>query len=150
MRHSSLATRNPILGQLVERLLPARYRARHQAGLARVQAGGAHHVIGTTVEMQGLRRDGSEFPLLLSLSEWWVAGQQFYTAIIHDVTARKQAEVQLQESHRQLAETLTELRATQQQIIQQEQLRGLSQMASGIAHTSTMPCHPSSGLPNCS
>jgi len=51
-----------------------------------------------------------------------------------DITARKQAEEQLQDSNRQLEKALTELRQMQGQVIEQENLRVLGQMASGIAH----------------
>ena len=51
-----------------------------------------------------------------------------------DITARKQAEEQLLEGNRRLEETLVELRQTQQQLIQQENLRAMGQMAAGIAH----------------
>lgn len=54
--------------------------------------------------------------------------------IIQDITDRKLAEERLKESNRLLEQTLSELRRTQQQIIQQERLRALGQLASGIAH----------------
>lgn len=54
--------------------------------------------------------------------------------IIQDITNRKLTEERLKESNRLLEETLSELRRTQQQIIQQERLRALGQLASGIAH----------------
>ena len=55
--------------------------------------------------------------------------------IFWDITERKLEREQLQRTNQQLTAALAELHQTQQQIIQQEQLRGLSQMASGIAHS---------------
>lgn len=52
----------------------------------------------------------------------------------YETAERKQAEVSLQESNRQLKEALTELAAMQKHIVQQERLRALGQMASGVAH----------------
>lgn len=52
----------------------------------------------------------------------------------YETAERKQAEVSLQESNRQLTEALTELAAMQKRIVQQERLRALGQMASGVAH----------------
>jgi signal transduction histidine kinase/HAMP domain-containing protein len=52
----------------------------------------------------------------------------------YETAERKQAEASLQESNRQLKEALTELAAMQKHIVQQERLRALGQMASGVAH----------------
>lgn len=51
-----------------------------------------------------------------------------------DLSERKRAEASLRESHAQLEAAMTELKTTQQQMVQQERLRALGQMASGIAH----------------
>jgi PAS domain S-box-containing protein len=53
---------------------------------------------------------------------------------VHDISVRKQTEESLRESTRQLGATVAELRETQKQIVQQERLRALAQMASGVAH----------------
>ena len=52
----------------------------------------------------------------------------------HDITQHKITEQQIQETNRQLTLALTDLRAAQQQLVEQERLRALGQMASGIAH----------------
>ena len=91
-----------ILGQPLSISIPADYQDAHAAGLDRVQAGGEKHIIGKIVELEGLRKDGTRFPLELSLSEWQVAGCQFYTAIIRNVTERKLAEDNLKKSVTQL------------------------------------------------
>jgi diguanylate cyclase (GGDEF)-like protein/PAS domain S-box-containing protein len=84
-------------GQLITLLLPARHQAGHLSGMERVKAGGAKHVIGRTVELEGRRKDGSEFPLELSLSEWQVADQIYYTAVLRDITERKRLKEELQQ-----------------------------------------------------
>jgi PAS domain S-box-containing protein len=90
-----------VTGQPATVVVPQEYRDRHRAGLDRVKSGGEPHVIGKTVEMEGLRRDGSEFPLELSLTAWKVASGRFYTAIIRDITERKSAEEALRASEEQ-------------------------------------------------
>jgi PAS domain S-box-containing protein len=94
------------LGQSLELLLPDRYRTAHRRGLQRVGQGGPSNVIGTTVELHGLRKDGSEFPLELSLSKWRQGGRIFFTGIMHDISARTRAAEALQRSERNLAVTL--------------------------------------------
>jgi len=81
-----------IYGQPLTLLMSPRYRDDHVNGMERVRLGGDKHAIGSTVEVEGLRKDGSEFALELSLSEWEIASGKFYTAIIRDVAERKRAE----------------------------------------------------------
>lgn len=80
------------LGQPLTRLMPERFRQAHQYGLERMQHGGPSRVIGRTIELAGLRKDGTEFPLELSLSSWHTHDGTFFTAIIRDITERKRAE----------------------------------------------------------
>jgi len=91
-----------ILGQALTRLMPERYREKHLEGMERVWSGGETRIIGKTVEVEGLRKDGSEFPLELSISIWQIADEKFCTAIIRDVTERKQAEEALRENEERL------------------------------------------------
>jgi PAS domain S-box-containing protein len=80
------------LGQPLTRLLPTHFVAGHVMGMERLRTGGESQILGRTLEAEGLRKDGQRFPLELSLSEWQVAGEKFYTAIIRDITERKRAE----------------------------------------------------------
>jgi PAS domain S-box-containing protein len=81
-----------ILGELIEIIIPDRFRESHQIGIHRVSSGGPTHVIGSTVELAAIRSDGSEFPVELSLATWFLDDQRYYTGIIRDITERKQAE----------------------------------------------------------
>ena len=81
-----------------------------------------------------VRMDGTTVDVSVSAVPFTYQGQNGALAFVHDITERKQAEQQLRDSNRQLSEALKELRQTQRQIIQQENLRALGQMASGIAH----------------
>ena len=90
-------SKNEICGQSITILLPARHLAGHLSGMECVQIGGEKHVIGRTVELEGLRKDGSEIPLELSLSEWQVADRNYYTAVIRDITERRRLKEELQQ-----------------------------------------------------
>jgi PAS domain S-box-containing protein len=74
-------------------------------------------------------RDG-----LISGQALYVDGEAYSLTILIDITARVQAEERLRESNRRLEETLVELRAAQQQIVEHERISALGQLASGIAH----------------
>lgn len=76
-------------------LMPSHFQDMHLVGMKRVQAGGDSHIIGKTVEVEGQRKDGSIFPLEISLAEWSVGNDRFYTAMIRDITERKQLEDEL-------------------------------------------------------
>jgi PAS domain S-box-containing protein len=123
-----------INGQSLAVLMPERFRNLHREGFARMVAGGAPHIIGKTVELAGLRKDGSEFPLELSLSQWQAADGQFFTAIIRDITKRKQAEVALRENQAE-KDRVTE------QLIQAEKVTAIGTMVSGIGHEINNPLY---------
>mgnify|MGYP001560345354 CR=1 FL=1 len=81
-----------VLGQPLTILMPERYREAHQKGIERMSSNGESRVIGSTVELHGLRKDGTEFPLELSLGAWQTAEGTQYAGIIRDITEHKQWE----------------------------------------------------------
>jgi len=91
-----------ILGSPLTKLMPVRYRHAHERGIARIEATGKSHVIGTVVELHGLRKDGSEFPIELSLGTWKTSSGNFYSGVIRDISWRKAAEQTLQASEERL------------------------------------------------
>ena len=91
-------TEDDIIDKSLKMLMPREYRKRHSTALNRVSRGGEHRIIGQTVEVEGLRKDGHRFPVELSISTWTVGGEPFYTGIIRDITKRKQVEQALHDS----------------------------------------------------
>lgn len=86
-------TESQIQGEPLTRLMPERYRAAHQHGWERLQKTNHSQLLGKTVELHGLHRDGREFPLELSLSSWHGGGgEQYFTGVMRDITRRKQGE----------------------------------------------------------
>jgi diguanylate cyclase (GGDEF)-like protein/PAS domain S-box-containing protein len=82
-----------VLGKPLSLLMPERFRPMHDAGIKRVgERPESSRIIGQTVEVVGLRADGAEFPIELSLSTWEEGGTRFFGGIIRDIAARKQAE----------------------------------------------------------
>jgi diguanylate cyclase (GGDEF)-like protein/PAS domain S-box-containing protein len=87
-----------IVGQPVTLLLPERYRDLCVAGLHRYLRTGEARVVGGTTELVGLRSDGSEFPIEMSLGETHADGERLFTGVIRDITERKRAEDALREA----------------------------------------------------
>ena len=87
-------TEGEVLGKALSMLMPERFRDLHDAGIKRVVDGGvaASKLIGSTVEVVGLRKDGREFPLELSLATWQTPNGRFFSGIIRDISERKKAE----------------------------------------------------------
>jgi len=85
-------TESEVIGRPIEVIIPERFRQQHREGIRRVTSGGPSHVIGKTVELAANRRDGSEFPVELSLATWLLDDKRYYTGIIRDISERKQAE----------------------------------------------------------
>lgn len=89
-----------LAGRDVKDLMPEKYRARHVAAMGRYLAGGPPTVLGRHVVLEGLRKDGSVFPLEMRIEET-VGGEgegRRFTAAIRDVTRRVAAEEALRES----------------------------------------------------
>ena len=79
-----------VLGQPLTILMPERYRDAHQKGIERMSSNGESRIIGSTVELHGLRKDGTEFPLELSLGAWQTAEGTNYAGFIRDITEHRQ------------------------------------------------------------
>jgi two-component system sensor kinase FixL len=87
-----------VVGQNVKILMPSPYREEHDGYLARYRDTGEARIIGIGREVQGLRRDGTTFPLHLSVGEMSVDGETKYTGILHDLSARVALESRLRAS----------------------------------------------------
>ncbi|MDE3051186.1 MAG: PAS domain S-box protein, partial [Nitrospirota bacterium] len=88
-------TEGEILGQPLTVIMPTRYREDHQRRLEGAKAAGVSPLTGRTIELHGLRKDGSEFPIEVSLGTWKFGGQMFSCGIVRDITLRKKVEAKL-------------------------------------------------------
>ena len=93
-----------VVGEPLTLIIPERFHPEHDEGIDRVVATGETRIIGHTVEVAGLHKDGSEFPVELSLETWLTDGERFFTGIIRDITERKEAEEAVQAANEALAE----------------------------------------------
>ncbi|MET3726876.1 diguanylate cyclase (GGDEF)-like protein/PAS domain S-box-containing protein [Fictibacillus halophilus] len=85
-------TEKEALGKNLEIIIPDKFRKAHKQGMERYLLSGEPKVIGNTVELEGLRKDGSEFPIELSLAAWQEDENVYFSSIIRDITERKRNE----------------------------------------------------------
>lgn len=101
-------------------IVPERYREKAYEGLYPFFQTGTGAVVGKTIELYALRRDGTEFPIELSISPMQIRGEWQATGIIRDITERKQSEEKLKQ---QVEELERFKKATIQREIRMKELR---------------------------
>ena len=79
------------LGRPLTLLMPERFQAQHQAGFQRFLATRQSRIIGKTIELVARNKDGKEFPIEISIANWETPEGNFFTAILRDITTRKDA-----------------------------------------------------------
>lgn len=114
-----------VVGKNVNILMPSPYREEHDGYIHRYRATGEKRIIGIGREVTGQRKDGSVFPMYLSVGEGKLEGASIFVGIIHDITDQRTA-----------AKRLTELQA---ELLQVSRLSGMGQMASALAHEINQP-----------
>ncbi len=114
-----------VIGKNVSMLMPPPYRQDHDGYLARYINTGRKRIIGIGRIVVAQRKDGSNFPIELSVGEVNVAGRHLFAGFIRDLTERQQAERRLQE--------------LQQQLTHMSRLSEMGQMASALAHEINQP-----------
>ena len=105
--------RKELVGSNVSRLMPAPYSDEHDGYVANYLRTGDAKIIGIGREVIGQRKDGSQFPLYLAVSEGIHDGKRLFTGIVRD---------------------LTDLRKAEERAKAAEQLASLSVITAGIAH----------------
>jgi PAS domain S-box-containing protein len=88
-------SRDELFGQTMDILLPHRFRRQHRHHVSGFLAKPRMRPMGTGLELYALRKDGTEFPVEISLNSLQTAGTPLVSAAIRDVSERKRAEMQL-------------------------------------------------------
>ena len=107
-----------VIGNNVKMLMPEPYRIEHDGYIGRYLRTGVPKIIGIGRQVIGLRKDGTEFPMDLAVSEVPLKGKRLFTGIIRDITERKRLE---------------------EQLVQSAKLAAVGKLISGIAHEVNNP-----------
>ena len=114
-----------VVGRNISMLMPEPYRGQHDGYMARYLTTGERRIIGVGRVVVGRRKDGSTFPMELSVGEMRSAGARYFTGFIRDLTERQQTETRLQE--------------LQAELIHMSRFTALGEMASTLAHEINQP-----------
>lgn len=121
-----------VIGRNVKVLMPAPYHDEHDGYLSHYRTTGEKRIIGIGREVVGRRKDGSTFPMYLSVGEGAIDGAPIFVGIIHDLTQRKKADDALREREARLSQLQSEL-------LHVSRLSAMGQMASALAHELNQP-----------
>lgn len=116
---------NEVIGQNVNLLMPSPYREEHDAYLQRYLTTGERRIIGLGRTVTGMRKDGSTFPMELSVGEMHPGTGRFFTGFCRDLTERHMAEARIQEQ--------------QVELLHMARFTALGEMASTLAHEINQP-----------
>lgn len=110
-----------VMGKDMHALLaPPRYKEKYQKPYAHFIATGEGGTIGRTIEVHGLRKDGSEFPMELSLARINIKGHWGAVGTVRDITERSDAD--------------TERKRLESLYLQAQKMEAVGQLAGGVAH----------------
>ncbi|MCK5190653.1 MAG: SpoIIE family protein phosphatase, partial [Methylococcales bacterium] len=108
-------SRKEAIGQRVDELIiPPRFRKEHRQGLELFLHSGQGLILNKLIEHTGMRRDGSEFPVELSVSPLKLGNSYIFSGFIHDITARKLAEKKIRQGEVNLAIARNEMKIAHQ------------------------------------
>lgn len=114
-----------VIGQNIKILMPSPYREAHDGYIQRYLSTGEKRIIGIGRVVVGERKDGSTFPMELSVGEMKSADRKYFTGFVRDLTERQQTDTRMQE--------------LQSELIQVSRLTAMGEMASTLAHELNQP-----------
>lgn len=113
------------IGRNISALMPEPDRSRHDGYIARYLSTGERRIIGIGRIVTGLRKDGTTFPMHLTIGEMQSGGKPFFTGFVRDLTEQQQTQARLQE--------------LQSELVHVSRLTAMGEMASALAHELNQP-----------
>ena len=89
---------NVIGTPLADAIIPEELRNAHHTGMKHYLETGKHNVLGKRIEVEAITKSGTRLPIELAITPFEVNGEKFFTAYLRDISERKAAETELQES----------------------------------------------------
>lgn len=114
-----------VFGRNVSLLMPSPYREQHDSYLSRYRTTGERRIIGIGRVVTGERKDGTTFPMELSVGEVEGPSQGLFTGFVRDLSERQQTEARLHE--------------LQSELVHVTRLTALGEMSSTLAHELNQP-----------
>lgn len=114
-----------VLGENVKILMPSPYRESHDGYLERYRRTGERRIIGVGRVVVGQRKDGSTFPMELSVGEMKSGSSRYFTGFVRDLSERQLTEQRLHE--------------LQSELVHMSRLTALGEMSSALAHELNQP-----------
>jgi two-component system sensor kinase FixL len=114
-----------VVGRNVSVLMPSPYREQHDGYISRYETTGERRIIGIGRVVTGLKRDGTQFPMELSVGEARDEGHRIFTGFIRDLTTQQLAELRMKE--------------LQAELIHVSRVSAMGTMASTLAHELNQP-----------
>jgi two-component system sensor kinase FixL len=114
-----------VVGRNVKMLMPAPYHDEHDGYLSHYVSTGEKHIIGIGREVTGRRKDGSVFPMNLSVGEGVIGGERIFLGIIADLSERQASDRRIKE--------------LQSEMLHVSRLTDMGQVATGLAHELNQP-----------
>jgi len=118
-------TEQEAIGQNISVLMPRPDATRHDNYIGRYRSTGERHIIGIGRIVTGQRKDGSTFPIHLSIGEMESGGERYFTGFIRDLTEYQQTQARLHE--------------LQAELVHVSRLTAMGEMASALAHELNQP-----------
>ena len=114
-----------VIGRNIKMLMPTPYHDEHDGYLSHYVATGEKHIIGIGREVVGRRKDGSVFPMNLSVGEGVIGGERIFLGIIADLSERQARDRRIQD--------------LQSEMLHVSRLTDMGQVAAGLAHELNQP-----------
>lgn len=114
-----------VLGHNVDMLMPEPYHSEHDSYLERYRNTDVPHIIGIGREVVGRRKDGSTFPMYLSVGQGEVLGQRIFVGVVSDISERHARDKRIQE--------------LQSELLHVTRMTAMGEMTSALAHEINQP-----------